>query len=96
MTSPSRRRMTPEELQAAKERANLKRRVRRLWAGDSSLAEICDEVGMNEPALRAFAATLGLVERDEPECHLPTPEEIRLEMARIRFQWTQVEREARL
>lgn len=97
MTQPSpRRRMTPEELKTAKEGANLKRRVRRLWAGDSSLAEICDEVGMDEPALRAFAATLGLVDREEPECYLPSPQEIRLATARIRSEWTQAEREARL
>ena len=88
--------MTPEELKTAKEGANLKRRVRRLWAGDSSLAEICDEVGMDEPTLRAFAATLGLVDREEPECYLPTPQEIRLATARIRSEWTQAEREARL
>lgn len=88
--------MTPEELSAAKERANLKRRVRRLWAGDSSFSEICDEVGMDEAGLRAFAATLGLVDREEPECYLPSPEEIRLATARIRSGWTQAEREARL
>lgn len=97
MTQPSpRRRMTPEELKTAKEGANLKRRVRRLWAGDSSLSEICDEVGMDEPTLRAFASTLGLVDREEPECYLPTPEEIRLATAKIRSEWTQAEREARL
>lgn len=88
--------MTPEELATAKERANLKRRVRRLWAGDSSLAEICDEVGMDEAGLRAFAATLGLVDRAEPECYLPSQLEIRLATAQIRSQWTQAEREARL
>lgn len=88
--------MTPEELKAAKEGANLKRRVRRLWAGDSSFCEICDEVGMDEPTLRAFAATLGLVDREEPECYLPSPEAIRLATAQIRSEWTQAEREARL
>lgn len=93
---PSRRRMTPEQLAVAKERANLKRRIRRLWAGDSSLSEICDEVGMTEAELRAFAAALGLVERDEPECYLPSPEQIRLATARIRSEWSQTEREARL
>lgn len=95
-TSPSRRRMTPDELEAAKERANLKRRIRRLWVGDSSFAEICEEVGMAEEALRAFAAAMGLADREEPEFYLPSKSAIRLETARIRAGWTQAEREARL
>lgn len=95
-TPPYRRRMTPAELAAAKERANLKRRVRRLWAGDSTLAEICEEVEMTEDELREFATGLGLSERQEPSFFLPTPHEIRLATARIRAGWSQAERESRL
>lgn len=95
-TPPYRRRMTPAELAAAKERANLKRRVRRLWAGDSTIAEICEEVEMTEEELRAFAVGLGLGERQEPTFYLPTPQEIRMETASIRAGWSQAERESRL
>ena len=95
MANP-RRRMTPEEKAASMERANQKRRLRRLWASDSSLEEICEEVGMEEQALLRFAGELGLQDRQAPECYLPSPLEIRLATARIRMGWTQVEREARL
>ena len=88
--------MTPDELAAAKERANQKRRLRRLWSSDSSFDEICDEMGMDEVALRSYAAGMGLVDRPEPDCYLPSPLEIRLAAAEIRSRWTQVEREARL
>lgn len=95
MANP-RRRMTPEEKAASKERANQKRRLRRLWASDSSLDEICEEMGMEAQALLRFAGELGLQDREAPECYLPSPLEIRLASARIRMGWTQVEREARL
>ena len=51
---------------------------------------------MTGEQVRAFAASLGLGHREEPEFYLPTPEEIRLATARIRSGWTQTEREARL
>ena len=91
----SRRRMTPAELSASKERANRKRQLHRLWAGDSSLDEICDDLGMNEDEVLEFAQSLGLPPRPEPEFFLPTPEEIRLACAAIRSKWTQLERESR-
>ena len=91
----SRRRMTPAELAASKERANRKRQLHRLWAGDSSLDEICDDLGMTEDEVLEFAKSLGLPPRSEPEFFLPTPEEIRLECATIRAGWTQMERESR-
>lgn len=91
-----RRRMTPEELAASEEQANKKRKLRRLWKGDSSFDEICEEMGMTGDAVEAFAAALGLSERPESEAYLPTPEEIRLACARIRAAWTPAERESRL
>ena len=47
-------------------------------------------------ALLAYAATLGLTDRVEPDVYVPTPAQIREAAARIRFGWTQAEREARL
>lgn len=90
------RRLTPAEIAANKERANRKRRMRRLWAGDLSMQEICEEMEMPMVDLVAYAATLGLHERVEPDVFVPTPEEIRIEAAKIRMRWTQAEREARL
>ena len=86
----------PDEIARNKKRANEKRKLHRLWAGDSTFAEICDEMGMTAEAVGVFAASLGLGERAEPEFYLPSPEEIRLETARIRAGWSQAEREARL
>lgn len=47
-------------------------------------------------ALLAYAATLGLSDRVEPDVYVPTEAEIRMAAARIRMGWTQAEREARL
>lgn len=90
-----RRRLTPQEIAVNKERANLKRRVRRLWAGDLTLDEICDEIGMQQDEFLALAASLGLRDRPEPDVFLPTPEQIRIEAAKIRAGWTRVELESR-
>jgi hypothetical protein len=87
--------MTPAELAASKERANRKRQLHRLWAGDSSLDEICDDLGMAEDEVLEFAQSLGLPPRPEPEFFLPTPEQIRMACAEIRSKWTQLERESR-
>lgn len=91
-----RRRMTPDELAAAKDRANQKRRLRRLWASDCSFEEICEEMGMAEDEMREYAAALGLADRPEPDFFLPTPEEIKEATYRLRMSWTQAERDARL
>lgn len=91
-----RRRMTPEELAAAKEGANRKRRLRRLWAGELTLAEVCEEMGLPEGEVTALAESLGLGEREEPETYVPDPATIRLEAAKIRAGWTDAERESRL
>lgn len=91
----SRRRMTPAEIAASKDRANKKRQLHRLWVGDSSFDEICDDLGMTAEEVLDFAASLGLGERPEPEFFLPTPEAIRLACAEIRAKWTEAERECR-
>lgn len=91
----AKRRLTPEEISANKKRANQKRLIRRLWVGEYTLTEICEEMRMSEAQVLSFATTLGLGERVEPECYLPTQEEIRLACARIRAGWSQSEREAR-
>jgi hypothetical protein len=88
--------MTPDELAAAKERANQKRRLRRLWVSDASWDEVCEEMGLEPESLRAFAATLGLYDRPDPDIYLPTPQEIKVAAANIRMGWSQAEREARL
>lgn len=51
---------------------------------------------MSADELRQYAATLGLADRPEPDFYLPTPLEIKLATARIRSEWTQQERDARL
>lgn len=87
----------PEEIEANRARANQKRRLRHLWKGELTIAEICDEMEMSEPELLAFAKTLGLDadERPEVDCFIPTPEQIRLAAAAIRAQWSAAELEAR-
>lgn len=92
----SRRRLTPEEIAAGKERANEKRRFRRLWAGDLTTQEICEELGWTLERVHEFAASLGLTERVEPGVYIPSAAEIRLVSARIRLSWTPAEREARM
>jgi hypothetical protein len=92
----NRRRLTEDEIARNKKRANEKRKLHRLWAGDSTFAEICEEMAMTAEAVREFAGSLGLGERAEPEFYLPTQEAIRLATARIRAGWTQTTREARL
>lgn len=122
--SPPRRRMTPEELLRSKVGANVRRSLRRLWAGDMEFAELCDAVQPSEASVQraidaisgyagppagevasdmtlaaedvlALAKEMGLGERVEPECYLPSQEEIRMASARIRSEWSQDERDAR-
>lgn len=126
--SPPRRRMTPDELLRSKVGANIKRSLRRLWAGDIEFDDLLDavqptaegvqkaidtmrsegvsieadvdavvqEMRLSPDAIAAMAAEMGLGERVEPECYLPTAEEIRMATARLRSQWTQSELESRL
>ena len=58
-------------------------------------AALAAEMQMSAEAVEALAEEMGLGWRVEPECYLPTPEEIRLETARYRAGWTQAERDAR-
>jgi len=90
-----RRRMTPAELATAKEGAKRKRQLRRLWGGDSTLEEICEQIGLSQADVMSLAARMRLGERRTPDFHLPTREEILLAAAQIRQGWTQAEREAR-
>ena len=77
--------------------ANRKRRLRRLWSySDLSFEELADEMGLTQPGLIAYALSLGLKDRVEPDVYIPTPEEIRLAAAEIRSKWTESERESRL
>jgi hypothetical protein len=86
-----------EEIEANRARANEKRRLRHLWKGELTLAEIREEMAMGEGELLAFAATLGLDadERPEIDVFVPTPEQIRLAAAEIRAGWSAAELEAR-
>jgi hypothetical protein len=93
---PSRRK-SPEEIEANKELANQKRKLRRLWSySDLSFEEVCDEMGMAAADLLAYAKSLGLEDRVEPLVFIPTPEQIRMAAAGIRAGWSEAERECRL
>lgn len=87
--------MTPEELTASLEGANQKRRLRRRWSSDATMDELCEEFDMEEAELLNFAQSLGLAGRN-CKSYTPTPEQIRLECAKIRAGWTETERESRL
>jgi len=86
--------MSPEEIAESKVRANAKRRLRRLWVGDSTVEEMCEELGLNQKQFEALAEELGLGERGG--VYLPTQEDIRRECAKFRMSWSQHERESRL
>ena len=89
------KRLSPQQISENKARANLKRRVRRLWAGDLTLPEICDEIGLPESDFLELAASLGLRDRPEPDVFIPTPEQIREAAATIRAGWSRAELESR-
>jgi hypothetical protein len=76
--------------------ANLKRAIRARWKSELTDSEIAEEVGMTLPAFLAFAESMGLKDRVPAECYMPSAEEIRLACAKIRSEWTNEEREARL
>lgn len=59
-------------------------------------AAVAAEMQMPQEAVVALAAEMGLGERPEPDCYMPTPEEIRMETARFRADWSQAERDARV
>jgi hypothetical protein len=91
----AKKRLSEQEIVENKKRANRKRLLRRLWVGENTLTEICEELALSEHEVLEFAAALGLGDRVEPECYLPSREEILLACARIRQGWSQAEREAR-
>lgn len=86
MTKP--KNLTPDQIAEIKQRANHKRRIKRLWGGDLTLEEICEEIGMTKAEFLAEAAALGLENRPEPDVYVPTPEAIRMEAAEIRRGWS--------
>lgn len=91
------KRRSEEEIRANKEQANRKRKLRKLWSySDLTFEEVCDEMEMPASELLAFAASLGLPERQEPNVFIPTPEQIRVAAAEIRASWSEADREARL
>lgn len=93
----SSKRKTPQEIRANKEKANKKRKLRRLWSySDLSFDEVCDEMEMSCQELLSYAKSLGLGDRVEPTVFIPTPEQIRIAAAEIRAGWSQAERESRL
>lgn len=85
MTKP--KNLTPEQIVEIKAAANFKRRIKRLWAGDLTLIEICEEIGMTEDEFLGHAKLLGLENRPEPDVYVPTLEEIRMAAAEIRAGW---------
>jgi len=94
MASPRR---TEEEIRANKVSANKKRKLRKLWSySDLSFDEVCDEMEMSAHELLAYAASLGLRERVEPNVFIPSPEQIRVAAAEIRAGWSEADRESRL
>lgn len=86
--------MTEEELAASKARANIKRGLRRLWSGDSSEEEICDELGIGMEELQALKVELSLGPRQG--FYVPSPARIRVECARFRASWSPAELDARI
>lgn len=59
-------------------------------------SSLANELQLTPDQIVALAASMGLGERVEPECHLPTAAEIRLETAAFRAAWSQAERDARV
>jgi hypothetical protein len=87
--------MTPEELAASRATAKIKRRLRMLWTGDSTVAEIGEELGVEPAELHRLAEEMRLGDRTT-RAYLPTQQEIRLECARFRAGWTPAELESRI
>jgi hypothetical protein len=93
----SSKRKSPEEIEANKEQANRKRKLRRLWSySDLSFEEVCDEMGLSHEELIKYAASLGLTNREEPVVYIPTPEQIRIAAAEVRSKWSPADVESRL
>lgn len=57
---------------------------------------LADEMQLTPEQIAELAASMGLGERVEPECYLPTAAEIRLATAQFRAGWSQAERDARV
>jgi hypothetical protein len=57
---------------------------------------VANEMSLTAEAVVSLAKEMGLGVRPEPDCYLPTPDEIRLETAKFRSEWSQAERDARV
>ena len=76
--------------------ANQKRAIRRLWKGDLTTEEICEEMQFTGNQLDEARTSLGLPEREEPDTYLPSPLQIKIECAKIRETWSESTREQRI
>lgn len=63
---------------------------------DSKAVDVAEEMWLAPEDITALAREMGLGERVEPECHLPSPEEIRIATAQFRAGWSDGELESRL
>lgn len=91
-----RRELRRVEHQGAEERANFRRRFRRLWRGKLPFDVICERLDVEPGEAMEIAESLGLGERNAPDVYYPTPEEIRLKAAAMKGKWTPDERDYRL
>lgn len=87
--------MTAEELAASKAIAQTKRRLRMLWGGDSTTAEICEELGVTIQEMESLAGQMALGER-AIRAYLPSAADIRRECAQFRAGWSREELESRI
>jgi len=60
-----------------------RRRLRRLWQGESTTEEIASELGLTEGEIAAVAEMLGLPERTISEVYLPSAMDPRHPMSEI-------------
>ena len=80
---------------------SVRKAIQALWddrriSASVSVEAIVEEMRLSPDAVAELAEEMGLGVRVEPECHLPSYEEIRLATARFRAEWSQSERESRL
>jgi hypothetical protein len=65
--------------------------LRMLWSSDADMQEICDDLSLTEAQVCQMARDLDLGPRPRSPAFIPTPEQIRLMTAKIRYGWTKVE-----
>lgn len=62
----------------------------------ADVATVVEEMRLSPDEVVAMAAEMGLGERVEPECYMPSQEEIRLATAKFRAGWSSSELDSRL